>query len=84
MPGVTWVNEAEKFNGSLENTDDIGFQFTHTRGYIIIESCHWFCSSDTRWYGVHIICKHYSEEGTTLAKGDELGYFTFGSSDIIV
>jgi len=38
IPATTWINEARKPDGELENIDDVGFQFEHTRGYIIIES----------------------------------------------
>ncbi|OQP50113.1 hypothetical protein A4D02_27145 [Niastella koreensis] len=38
IPATTWIKESKKQDGSLENTDDVGFQFTHTRAHIIMES----------------------------------------------
>jgi phosphatidylserine decarboxylase len=84
IPASTWINEARKEDGSLENVDDVGFQFQHTRAHIVIESI----------LGLVVVMPvgmgHISsvvitvEEGVRLVKGDEFGYFAFGGSDIIM
>jgi phosphatidylserine decarboxylase len=84
IPATTWVTEEKKPDGSIENTDDIGFQFFHTRGYIIIESVVGFVAVIPVGMG-HISSVTLNvEEGTKLMKGDEFGYFAFGGSDIIM
>lgn len=84
VPATTWVTETKKPDGSLENTDDVGFQFTHTRAHIIIESPVGFVAVIPVGMG-HISSVNITvEEGTNLIKGDEFGYFAFGGSDIIM
>jgi len=84
IPGKLWVNEAKKPDGSIENIDDVGFQFTHTRGSVIIESAIGLIAVMPVGMG-HISSVDFTaEEGMELAKGDELGYFAFGGSDIIM
>jgi phosphatidylserine decarboxylase len=84
VPGKTWVNAEKKEDGSLENIDDVGFQFTHTRGHIIIESPVGLVAVMPIGMG-HISSVNLTvEEGTRLVKGDEFGYFAFGGSDIIM
>jgi phosphatidylserine decarboxylase precursor len=83
-PATTWITETKKPDGSLENTDDVGFQFTHTRAHIIIESPLGLVAVMPVGMG-HISSVTITvEEGTTLVKGDELGFFAFGGSDIIM
>jgi phosphatidylserine decarboxylase precursor len=80
----TWVNEIKKADGSLENIDDVGFQFTHTRAFIVIESSIGFVIVMPVGMG-HISSVNITvDEGTILVKGDEFGYFAFGGSDIIM
>jgi phosphatidylserine decarboxylase precursor len=84
IPAKTWITESKKPDGSIENTDDVGFQFTHTRAHIIIESPVGFVAVIPVGMG-HISSVVITvEEGTRLVKGDEFGYFAFGGSDIIM
>jgi phosphatidylserine decarboxylase len=84
IPAKTWITEIKKPDGSLENTDDVGFQFTHTRAHIIIESPVGYVAVIPVGMG-HISSVIVNvEEGTNLFKGDEFGYFAFGGSDIIM
>lgn len=84
IPATTWIHESKKPDGSIENTDDVGFQFTHTRGYIIIESAVGFVAVILVGMG-HISSVILNvDEGTRLVKGEEFGYFAFGGSDIIM
>jgi phosphatidylserine decarboxylase len=80
----TWVNEARKADGELENIDDVGFQFTHTRGHIIIESPNGLVAVMPVGMGHISSVILNAETGTRLEKGEEFGYFAFGGSDIIM
>jgi phosphatidylserine decarboxylase len=84
IPGRTWTNEVKKLTGK-EAVDDIGFQFNQTRAYIIIKT------SNIGYVAVAPIGMGFVssvnitvDEGTTLAKGDEFGFFAYGGSDIIM
>ena len=84
VPGKTWVNETKKPDGSIENIDDVGFQFTHTRGFIVLESVVGYIAVIPVGMG-HISSVNLTVEvGTKLEKGDEFGFFAFGGSDIIM
>jgi len=84
IPATTWITEAKKTDGSLENIDDIGFQFTHTRAHIIIESPVGLVAVIPVGMGHISSVVITAEEETQLVKGDEFGYFAFGGSDIIM
>lgn len=84
LPGGTWVNEKVKEDGTLENIDDVGFQFTHTRACIIIESVVGFVAVIPVGMGHISSTVITAETGTNLRKGDEFGFFAFGGSDIIM
>jgi phosphatidylserine decarboxylase len=84
IPGKTWVNEKKNKDGSLENADDVGFQFTHTRGRIILETNLGFVAMIPVGMG-HISSVNFTvDSGAKLAKGDSCGFFSFGGSDIIL
>jgi phosphatidylserine decarboxylase len=84
IPGRTWITQAEKPDGSLENTDDVGFQFTHTRGCMIMETAIGYVALIPVGMG-HISSVNFIvDEGAVLAKGNEFGYFAFGGSDFIM
>ena len=84
IPAKTWVNEIKKPDGSLENVDDVGFQFTHTRAFIVVESLIGFVIVMPVGMGHISSVMITAEEGAMLVKGDEFGYFAFGGSDIIM
>jgi phosphatidylserine decarboxylase len=84
IPAGTWLNESRKPDGSIENVDDVGFQFEHTRGMIVIESAVGLVAVMPVGMG-HISSVVLTvEEGTRLVKGEEFGYFAFGGSDMIL
>jgi len=84
IPGRTWVNMVEKLTGK-EAVDDIGFQFNQTRGYIIVKTKNiGFVAVVPVGMGFVSSVTITVEEGTTLAKGDEFGFFAYGGSDIIM
>lgn len=84
IPGGTWVNEKVKEDGNLENVDDVGFQFTHTRACVIIESAIGFLAIIPVGMGHISSTVITAEEGSMLVKGEEFGFFAFGGSDIIM
>ena len=56
----------------------------HTRGFIIIESAIGFVAVMPIGMG-HISSINFSaEEGSSLTKGEEFGFFAFGGSDIVM
>jgi phosphatidylserine decarboxylase precursor len=84
IPGRTWIEESEKPDGTLENIDDVGFQFTHTRGCMILETIVGYIALIPVGMG-HISSVNFIvDEGDTLNKGAEFGYFAFGGSDFII
>jgi phosphatidylserine decarboxylase precursor len=84
IPGRTWIEEAEKPDGSLENVDNVGFQFTHTRGCMILETFIGYIALIPVGMG-HISSVNFIvDEGDVLQKGNEFGYFAFGGSDFIM
>jgi phosphatidylserine decarboxylase precursor len=84
IPGRTWITEARKTDGTLENVDDLGFQFTHTRGCLIMESAVGYVALIPVGMG-HISSVNFIvDEGARLTKGAEVGYFAFGGSDFIL
>jgi phosphatidylserine decarboxylase len=84
IPGRVWSNEKKKLFGSIKDVDDIGFQFTQTRGYMIIESDFGLVAIIPVGMG-HVSSVNITPDvGATLHKGEEFGYFCFGGSDIIM
>lgn len=84
IPASTWIHEGKKADGSVENIDDVGFQFTHTRGYVVIESPIGFVAIIPVGMGHISSVTFTAEEGARLVKGEEFGFFAFGGSDIIM
>ena len=77
--GVDITNEQRFFV-----TDETGYQFSQTRGLIIFDSPVGLVAAlpmgMSQVSSVHMT----AEVGTTLAKGEEFGYFMFGGSDMIL
>lgn len=69
---------------SLSILDGTGYQFIQTRGLIVIDSPIGLvaCLPMGMWpvSSVNIL----AEKGSTLQKGEELGYFAFGGSDFVM
>jgi phosphatidylserine decarboxylase len=84
IPGRTWITESRKADGSLENADDVGFQFTHTRGCMIMKTTVGYVALIPVGMGhISSVC-FIVDEGAELVKGNEFGYFAFGGSDFIM
>jgi phosphatidylserine decarboxylase len=84
IPGRVWSNEKKNLFGSIKDVDDVGFQFTQTRGYIIIECEIGYVAVIPVGMG-HVSSVNITPEvGATLHKGEAFGYFCFGGSDIVM
>jgi phosphatidylserine decarboxylase len=84
IPGNTMMNVIKKPDGSLEDLDGVDFQFTQTRGLIVLETAVGFIAVLPVGMG-HISSVTLTvDEGDTLAKGDDFGYFSFGGSDMVM
>ncbi|MCV7191244.1 phosphatidylserine decarboxylase [Mycolicibacterium brumae] len=64
--------------------DGTGYQFVQTRGMIVIDSPIGLvaCVPMGMWPVSSVVIT--ADEGRTLQKGDELGYFAFGGSDFVM
>jgi phosphatidylserine decarboxylase len=84
IPGDVVVNAIKKEDGTVETTDETGFQFTQTRGLIVIESSIGFVAVLPIGMG-HVSSVNLTvEEGAVLTKGQEFGYFCYGGSDMVM
>lgn len=84
IPATTWITEKRELDGTVKDEDDVGFQFNHTRGHIIIDSPVGYVAVIAIGMG-HISSVNMTvEEGIKLVKGEEFGYFAFGGSDMII
>jgi len=84
IPGNTIMNVIKSTDGTLEDVDGVDFQFTQTRGLLILETSIGFVAVLPVGMG-HISSVILTvDEGDTLAKGDEFGYFAFGGSDMVM
>jgi phosphatidylserine decarboxylase precursor len=84
IPGDVVVKAVKKEDGKIETTDEEGFQFTQTRGLIIIESPVGFVAVLPIGMG-HVSSVNLTvENGAALLKGQEFGYFCYGGSDMVM
>jgi phosphatidylserine decarboxylase len=79
------IAETEKQeDGTFTTKDEVGFQFRQTRGIAIIESVLGLVAIIPVGMG-HVSSVNFTvDAGIPLAKGEELGYFAFGGSDMIL
>lgn len=84
IPATTWITEKREVDGTVKDEDDVGFQFNHTRALIIIDSPVGYVAVIPIGMGHISSVNIIAEKGTKLVKGEELGYFAFGGSDIII
>lgn len=68
----------------IEATDKTGYQFLQTRGVIIIDSPIGLVACIPMGMAQVSSVVITAEEGITLRKGEELGYFQFGGSDFVL
>lgn len=84
MPGKVVLDVIKKEDGSLDVIDGTGYQFTQDRGLFVIESPIGLVAVLPIGMAQVSSVNVTAEVGVTLTKGEELSYFTFGGSDIIV
>ncbi len=68
----------------LNALDNTGYQFVQTRGLIVIESPIGLVACLPMGMAQVSSVVITAEEGRTLHKGEELGYFQFGGSDFVI
>jgi len=73
-----------KVRNHLSAQDGTGYQFFQTRGLIVIESPFGLVACLPMGMAQVSSVTITAEEGVTLRKGEELGYFKFGGSDFVM
>lgn len=69
---------------ALTAVDGTGYQFVQTRGLIVIDSPIGLVACLPMGMAQVSSVVITAEEGVTLRKGEELGYFQFGGSDFVL
>ncbi|MCH9648980.1 MAG: phosphatidylserine decarboxylase [Deltaproteobacteria bacterium] len=77
------IVDGEKVN-VLNALDGTGYQFVQTRGLVVIDSPIGLVACLPMGMAQVSSVVITADEGVTLAKGDELGYFQFGGSDFVM
>jgi phosphatidylserine decarboxylase precursor len=84
IPGSVVVNTIKAADGEFETTTEVGFQFSQTRGLVILESSIGLVALLPIGMG-HVSSVNLSvDPGTVLAKGEGFGYFAYGGSDLVM
>jgi phosphatidylserine decarboxylase len=84
IPGNVVVKAIKKEDGEITTIDETGFQFTQTRGLVIIESSIGLVAVLPIGMG-HVSSVNFTtDEAVSLVKGEEFGYFSYGGSDIVM
>lgn len=91
IPGRVFM-EVELVDGELQGVDaaDSGYEFSQTRGVLVIDTAASAAGDIGLVAIVPVGMGNVASvtvtpvEGTTVAKGDEFGFFQFGGSDIIL
>lgn len=84
IPGRVFLEVFKKPDGTLDDIDGTGYQFTQDRGLIVMDS-----PAVGKVALVAIGMGHVSsvvlvaDPGTDLHKGEVCGYFVFGASDVV-
>lgn len=68
----------------LADRDGTGYQFVQTRGLVVLESPIGLVACLPMGMALVSSVVITAEEGVTLRKGEELGYFQFGGSDFVM
>lgn len=77
------IVDGKKIN-VLNALDGTGYQFVQTRGLVVIDSPIGLVACLPMGMAQVSSVVITADEGVTLAKGDELGYFQFGGSDFVM
>ena len=78
------IDEKGKARNRLSAQDGTGYQFWQTRGLIVIDSPFGLVACLPMGMAQVSSVTITAEEGVTLRKGEELGYFKFGGSDFVM
>lgn len=84
IQGKVVLNVYKKENGTLAVRDELGYQFTQERGLIVIESPVGLVAVMPVGMGIVSSVNLTVDKDATLTKGEELGFFAFGGSDVII
>jgi len=85
IPGYVMMDVFKRPDGTIDSEDDLGFQFSQTRGLIVIETPNLGFVAVVPVGMAHVSSVHITaEEGVYLDKGEEFGYFCFGGSDMVM
>jgi phosphatidylserine decarboxylase precursor len=85
ITGEVVLDVYKKDDGTLAVIDgDVGYQFIQERGLVIIDSPLGLVAMLPIGMGIVSSVNFTADKGATLVKGEELGYFAFGGSDIIL
>ena len=83
IPGNAMMDVIRRPDGTFDAVDGTGYQFTQDRGLIVIDSPVGLVAvlpiGMAQVSSVNLTAK----AGTTLVKGEEFGFFSFGGSDIV-
>lgn len=83
IPGRVTLDVVKKPDGSLDVVDGTGYQFTQDRGLIVVDSSVGLVAVLPIGMAQVSSVTLTAERGTTLSKGEEFGFFSFGGSDIV-
>ena len=83
IPGRVTMDVTRKPDGSFGVVDGTGYQFVQDRGLVVIDSPLGFVAVLPIGMAQVSSVNLTATTGTTLAKGEEFGYFAFGGSDIV-
>ncbi len=81
---VKIIDANGKERNHLSAQDGTGYQFSQTRGLIVIDSPFGLVACLPMGMAQVSSVTITAEEGVTLRKGEELGYFKFGGSDFVL
>lgn len=84
IPGKLMLDVVKREGGTFDAEDGVGFQLTQTRGMIVIESSIGFVAVIAVGMGHVSSVNITADEGISLVKGEEFGYFAFGGSDMVI
>ncbi len=82
------VSPAETVDGNVVNTieavEGTGYQFLQTRGLVVLETAHGLVACLPVGMAQVSSVVITAEVGVALRKGEEMGYFQFGGSDLVM
>jgi phosphatidylserine decarboxylase len=84
IAGDVIVNAVRNNKGEITVQDEVGFQFTQTRGLIILETPFGLVAALPIGMGHVSSVTITAEVGAELHKGQEFGYFSYGGSDMVL